>query len=108
MAITLCPPLESSRGEQLAALGVELAHHVVEQHQRRTSPLAGEHGALGEQQREQRQALLALGAVEAQLAPIAQQGQLVAVGSVAGEAALEVAGQARLQLGDELILVERA
>ena len=52
----------------------------------------GEHRALGEQQREQRQALLALGAVDAQLAAVAQDRELVAVGAVAGEAALEVAG----------------
>ncbi len=68
----------------------------------------GEHGALGEQQREQGQALLALGAVQAQLAAVAQERQLVAVRTVAGEAALEVRRQARLQLGDELVGVERA
>ena len=56
--------------------------------------LAGEHGALGEQQREQRQSLLALRAVDAQLAPVAHDRELVAMRPVAGEAALEVAGQA--------------
>ncbi len=78
--------------EQLAALGVELAHHVVEQHQRHAAAFAGEHRTLGEQQGEQGEALLALRAVQAQLTPVAQKRQLVAVGSVGGEAALEVAG----------------
>ena len=53
-------------GEQLAALGVELRHHVVEQHQRRPRPALGEQRALGEQQREERRPLLALRAVRAQ------------------------------------------
>ena len=43
------------------------------------SALGGEHRALGEQQREQGQALLALRAVDAQLAPVAQDRELVAV-----------------------------
>ena len=40
--------------QQLAALGVELGHHVVEQHQRRASPALGQQLALREQQRQQR------------------------------------------------------
>ena len=88
MAITLWPAAEKLAGEQLATLGVELAHHVVEQHQRRAPRSRGEHGALGQQQREQGEPLLSLGAVDAQLAPVAQDRELVAVGAVAGEAAL--------------------
>jgi hypothetical protein len=41
-------------GQQLAALGVELGHHVVEQHQRRAVAALGQQLALGEQEREQR------------------------------------------------------
>ena len=86
----------AARGELAASSSrrsrVELAHHVVEQHQRRRvarSPASAV--ALGQQQREQRQTLLALGAVGAQLAPVAGERELVAVRAVAGEAALEVA-----------------
>ena len=68
--------------EALAAVGVELAHDVVEQQQRRRAALVLEHRALGQQQREQGQALLALRAVGAQLAPVAQQGDVVAVRAV--------------------------
>ena len=46
--------------EQLAPLGVQLAHHVVEQHHRRLAALAGYHRALGQEQCEQGQSLLAL------------------------------------------------
>ena len=74
VAITLWPPERSSPASSLAALGVELAHHVVEQHQRDLAALLGEHGPLGEQQGQQRQALLALGAVHAQLASVPQHG----------------------------------
>ncbi len=59
--------------------------------------------ALGEQQRQQPQALLALRAVGAQLAPVADQRQVVAVRAVPGEAALEVAVEALGQLGGELL-----
>ncbi len=104
VAITLWPPAAQLAGKQLAALAVELAHDVVEQHQRRAAAFAGQHRALGQQQRQQRQALLALGAVDAQLAPVAQDRELVAVGPVAGEATLEVAGQPLAQLGQELLL----
>ena len=51
--------------------------------------------ALGEQQRQERQALLALRAVGAQLAAVAQQREVVAVRAVAGEAALEVGRRVR-------------
>ena len=59
--------------------------------------------ALGEQQRQQREALLALRAVGAQLAPVAQQREVVAVRAVAGEAALEVGVDALGELGRELL-----
>ena len=51
--------------------------------------------ALGEQQREQPEPLLAPRAVGAQLAPVAAQDEVVAVRPVAGEAALEVGRRAR-------------
>ena len=70
--------------------------------------LAREHRALGEQQGQQSEPLLALGAVHAQLAAVAEDRQLVAVRAVAGEAALEVAREALPQLGDELLHVVRA
>ena len=65
--------------------------------------LAREDRALGKQQREQRQALLALGAVGTQLATVAQERELVAVGAVGGETTLEVARQARGELREELL-----
>src|SRR5580704_8958168 len=80
--------------EQLSALGVELAHDVVEQHQRYAAALGGEHGALGEQQGEQGEALLALRSVDAQLPAVAGDRDLVAVRAIPGEAALKVAGEA--------------
>ena len=61
------------RDEALAAVGVELAHHVVEQHQRRRAAHLAERLALGQQQREQGQALLALRAVGAQVATVARR-----------------------------------
>ena len=67
--ITRWPPRSRRTSTSaLAAIGVELAHHVVEQHQRRRAALGGERLALGQQQRQQREALLALRAVGAQLA----------------------------------------
>ena len=68
--------------QPLAAAGVELAHDVVEQQQRRSAALVLEHRALGQQQRQQAHALLALRAVGAQLAPVAQQRDVVAVRAV--------------------------
>ena len=73
-----------------AAIGVELAHDVVEQHQRRRAALGLQHAALGQQQRQQAQPLLALGAVEPQVAAFAQQRDVVAVRPVGREAALEI------------------
>ena len=62
-----------------AARRVELAHHVVEQQQRRAIALGGERVALGQQQREQREPLLALRAVAAQRAAVAREHEVVAV-----------------------------
>ena len=52
--------------------------------------MGGDHLALGEQQREQGQPLLPLRAVGAQVVPVVLGGQVVPVGAVAGEAALEI------------------
>ena len=65
--------------EPLAAQRVELGGDVVEQHQRRGSALGGQHAALGQQQREQAEPLLAARPVGAQLAAGALEHQLVAV-----------------------------
>ena len=67
------PDARHAGDEPLAALGVELAHHVVEQQQRRVLARVGEGVALGQQQREQRHPLLALRAVGAQLAAVARE-----------------------------------
>ena len=89
--------------EALAALGVELAHDVVEEQHRRRAALLLERRAFGEQQRQQRQPLLALRPVDAQLAPVAQQEQLVAVRAVTGEAAVQVGVEPLRELGGELL-----
>ena len=64
--------------------------------------LVGEHVALGQQQRQQREPLLALRPVGPQLAPVAQQHELVAVRAVLGEAALEVGVAPLGELGGQL------
>ena len=87
--------------QPLPARGVELAHHVVEQQQRRGAALGGQLLALGQQQREQPEPLLAARAVGAQLAAVAPEREVVAVRAVAGEAALEVAVGALGELGGE-------
>ena len=99
VVITDWPLRSQDLDQRVAAVAVELAHHVVEQHQRRRVALGGDRLALGQQQRQQREPLLALRAVGAQLASLAQGGEVVAVGPVAGEAALEVAVDALGQLG---------
>ena len=99
--ITACPSRRSSVDEPLAAGGVELAHHVVEQQQRRGAALGGQLLALGQQQREQAEALLAARAVGAQLAALAPEREIVAVRAVAGEAALEVGVHALGELGGQ-------
>ena len=105
--MTLCPsPLSISR-EQRPALGIQLAHDVVEQHERDRSARRRERLALGEQQRQQREPLLALRAVRAQLAAAAQQAEVVAVRPVAGEAALEVRRRVLGELGGEARCVGR-
>ena len=101
--MTLCPSPRSISASSRAAVGVELAHDVVEQHERHRVARRRERLALGEQQRQQRQPLLALRAVRAQLAPVAQQRDVVAVRAVAGEAALEVGVDALGELGGELV-----
>jgi hypothetical protein len=53
------PATAQQRGQALAAGDVELAHHVVEQQQRHRAALGGQFVALGQQQREQPEALLA-------------------------------------------------
>src|SRR6185437_5459849 len=90
-------------GEKLTTSQVELAHHVVEQHQRYPVTLARQYRALAQKQREEREALLALGAVGAQLATVAQDRELIAVWTVRGEAPFQVAGELRFELLHELL-----
>ena len=90
--------------EALAAGRVELGHHVVEEHQGCPAD-GGECSTLGEQEREEGYALLPLGAVRAQGAAVARQGDVVAVGTVAGEAAREIVVAALGELGSELVWV---
>ena len=73
MVITACPSRRSSVDEPAAAGRVELGHHVVEQQQRRGAALGRQLLALGEQQREQAEPLLAARAVGAQLAALAAE-----------------------------------
>ena len=99
VVVTSACPTPQALDEPLAAAEVELAHDVVEEQQRRRAALLLQDRALGEQQREQAHPLLALRAVGAQLAPVAQQRDVVAVRAVGGEAALEVGVEALGQLG---------
>ena len=79
MVTSACPRASRWANKRSRRLGVELADDVVEQQQRRRAALGGERVALGQQQRQERQALLALRPVGAQLAPVAQQREVVAV-----------------------------
>ena len=63
--------------------------------------LGGQLLALGEQERQQAEPLLAARAVGAQLAALAAEAEVVAVRAVAGEAALEVGVVALGQLGGQ-------
>ena len=83
VVIRLCPLRAEDLDQPAAAAGVELGHDVVEEHQRRRAAGLGERLALGEQQREQPEPLLAARAVGAQLAAVAAQDQVVAVRPVA-------------------------
>ena len=88
--------------ERVAARAVELAHHVVEQHQRRRAATVRDRLALGEQQREQAEPLLTLRAVDPQLAALPDSHELVAVRAVPGEATLDVARRALGELRRQL------
>src|SRR6185437_4151884 len=70
-------------GEKLTTSQVELAHHVVEQHQRYPVTLARQYRALAQKQREDR--------------------ELIAVWTVRGEAPFQVAGELRFELLHELL-----
>ena len=85
--------------EQVAARGVQLGHHVVQQHERSPPAPLRQQAALGEQQREQGRALLALRPVGPQRRAAEEQLQLVPVGPVGGEAALEVRRAPLTELG---------
>jgi len=85
------------------ALRVELGHHVVEQQQRRAVVHPEQDLALGEQQREQGDALLPLRAERAQRAAGVRQVQLVPVRAVRGEAALDVGLTPLAKLGAQAL-----
>ena len=101
MVTTLWPPAPQHVDEAAAATRVELAHDVVEQQQRRRGARLRERLALGQQEREQAQALLPARAVGAQVAALAAEDEVVAVRAMAGEAALEVGRDPLGQLGGE-------
>ena len=88
--------------EQPAVGRVELAADVVEEHQRRRPPVVEQRPPLGEQERQERGALLALGAVTAQGAAAGLEGELVVVRAPPGVAARDVRLAALGQLGGEL------
>ena len=58
--------------------------------------------ALGEQERQERHTLLALGAERAQVTSIERNGELVAMRAVSGEAPLHVLAHALSELGSQL------
>src|SRR5207247_10216920 len=93
--------------EQRPAIGVELAHHVVEQHQRWDAARLEQRPAFREQQREESRALLALRAVAAQRAPVERDLQLVEVWAVSGVPAGQVGLAALAELLGELLLPGR-
>ena len=84
------------RAEGAAAARVELREHVVEQEQRAD----GQQLRLGEEQREHREALLALRAELAQVAVAARDEDVVEMRAETGRAAFEVGLQASLELLD--------
>ena len=84
-------------GERPAASRVELREDVVEENERRRAPLLGDHLRLGEQEREHGQALLALGAEAPQVPLSRADGDVVEVRAEAGDAALQIALQPRLE-----------
>src|SRR4051794_11702776 len=86
----LAPALPEALGEQLPAGGVELAHHVVEEHQRRRPARLEERAALCEKKGQQGRALLTLRPVPAYRPTIQRQLQLVEVGPVLRVPALDV------------------
>src|SRR4029077_18596861 len=90
--------------DQRSAPGaVQLAHHVVEQHHRRRAALLGDRLALGQQQREQPEPLLALRPERPQVAAAELRGELVSVRAVAREAPLEVLLEASGELVAEAL-----
>ena len=98
----------SDESRQTLAPGrVELGHDVIEEHQRRRGA-DRERVALREQQREQGDPLLSLRSEGAERSVRVQEHQVVAVRSVRGEAALEVAPSSLAQLGSQAIRVIRA
>ena len=102
--ITDWPPPARSKSTSARRGGpVELAHHVVEQHHRRRLAPGRDRLALGQQQRQQRQALLPLRAICAQLAALALRRDVIAVGPMASEAAFEIAVHALGELGAQLL-----
>ena len=103
---------------RLAALGephrelgpparVELAHHVVEEHQRRVSARLEQGAALGEEQRQHRRALLPLRAVAAQRASGERDRQLVQMRSVGRVAPRQIRVAALAKLRGQLPRVGR-
>ena len=99
-------PAGPQQAEQaLGAAEVELAGDVVEQQQRAHAAHLVHEIGLGREQRQDGGALLALRAVAAQIALALREGELVVMRARRRAAALDVAGAARLQLGQLTRLV---
>ena len=97
LVTSVCPPGAQPLGEHAAAVGVELGEDVVEQQQRPVPRRSASSSASAEQQREHREALLALRAEAAQVAAGRENADVVEVRPEARRAALEVAVEAGLE-----------
>ena len=103
--ISACPPSVELGDQPPPALGIELAHHVVEEQQRELAPGVPQRLAFGEQEREQPEPLLALRAVAPQRSAAERDLDLVPMRAEARVAAGDVTFTALGELGDERVEV---
>ena len=94
----VCPIGADSLTQRPAAALVELRERVVEEQQRRHAAALADQLGLGEEEREDGEALLALRAERAEVAVAAADRDLVEVRADAGRAPLDVAGEPLLEL----------
>ena len=98
VAVTsVCPSPGHEVREHSPARRVELGEDVVEQQKRRHGAALGEESGLGEEQRQERQALLALRAEAAQVARAGEQAHVVQVRARTRRSALDVPLEPRLR-----------